>query len=262
VNEIPCLVTGASTGIGRGIALELARRRCRVALLSRRREALAAVAAEVEAAGGSAFPFEADVADEPALSAAVARAATWAGGLRLVVVNAGVGVHGPVAELPHDVCRRASDINFLGALSTLRASLPHLLAEPPAAVVAVASLSGLIPYRGGSSYGGSKAALIAALRCLRLELAGRGVTVGWLCPGPVATAMIVDGVPTSKLPRLARLTVPILPPERVARAAVRLAEGRGGQRVMPWTAAVFAALSRLLPRIAERVELITGAGES
>jgi short-subunit dehydrogenase len=261
VQELPCLVTGASAGIGLAIAEELGRRRCRVALLARRHAALAEAVAAVEHEGGSARAFTADVTDEGAARAAVAEAAAWAGGLRLIVANAGVGVHGAAADLPAQAVRRTLEVNVVGALVTIRAGLPHLLAAAPSAVVALASLAALIPYRGGSAYGGSKAALVAALRCLRLELGGRGVRVAWLCPGQVATEMIVDGVPTAKLPRLARLTVPILPAARVARAAVRLAEGGRAQRVMPWTAAAFAVFARLLPGIAERVELLTGAGE-
>jgi len=74
--------------------------------------------------------------------------------------------------------------------------------------------------------------------------------------------MIVDGVPRVKLPRLARLTVPVLTVDRVAREVVRLAVGRGGQRVIPWTAWVFAAVARHLPRLGEWTELATGAGDA
>ena len=262
VEAIPCLVTGASEGIGRAVALELARRRCPVALLARRGEMLVALRDEITAAGGRAEAFVADVADTAALAPAIGRAASWAGGLRLVVVNAGVGVHGAAELLPGDALRRAVDVNLVGALETVRGALPHLRAATPAALVAVSSLSALIPYRGGGAYAASKAGLVAALRCLRLELAGTGLSVGWLCPGPVATAMIVDGVPRAKLPRLARLTVPVLTVDRVAREVVRLAAGRGGQRVVPWTAAVFAAVARHLPRLGEWTELATGAGEA
>jgi len=262
IEGIPCLVTGASEGIGRAVALELGRRRCRVALLSRRAEALAAARVEVEGAGGTAAVFPVDVTDVVALHRAVDEAVHWAGGLRLAVVNAGVGVHGAAESLASDALRRAVGVNLLGALETIRASLPHLREAAPSSVVAVSSLSGLIPYRGGGAYAASKAGLIAALRCLRLELAGAGVSVGWLCPGPVATAMMVDGVPREKLPRLAKLTVPVLSVERTARHLVRLAGGRGGQRVVPWPAALFAAFARHFPRLGEWVELTTGAGEA
>lgn len=262
VEAVPCLVTGASAGIGAEIAVALGRRRCAVALLARRREPLDAVARRVEAAGGRTLVLPVDVADAVAVEQAVARAAGELGGLRLVVANAGIGVHGAADALPAAELRRVFEVNCLGALATVRAGLPHLLAAQPSAVVAVSSLSALIPYRGGGAYGAAKAALNQYLRCLRLELAGRRVTVGWICPGPVATSMIEDGVPHRRLPRLARRLIPILPPARVAVAAIRLAEGRGGERVIPWTAAAFAAMARVVPRTAERLELLSGAGEA
>ncbi|MFH1177554.1 MAG: SDR family oxidoreductase [Acidobacteriota bacterium] len=261
ISAIGCVVTGASEGIGRAVAQELGRRGCRVALVARRVEALEAVRAEVEGCGGRARAFPADVTDDEALGRAVDEAADWCDGLRLAVVNAGIGVHGAAEALSREALRRVLDVNLIGAQNTIRAVLPHLRQRAPSALVAVASLAGLIPYRGGGAYGASKAALIFYLRCLRLELAGLGVSVGWLCPGPVATRMIVDGVPSGKLPRLSRALVPVLSVERVAREVVVHAGGRGGGRVIPATAAFFATFSRLFPRLSEWTEVATGAGE-
>lgn len=260
ISSIGCLVTGASSGIGRAVAVELGRHGCRVALVARRQGELEATARAVEAAGGRAAAFVADVRDDAALAAAVEGGAAWAGGLRLAVVNAGVGVHGALETLPRPALREAVEVNLLGMLATAQAVLPHLRAAVPSALTVVASLSAVIPYRGGAGYAAGKAGLIAALRCLRLELAGSGVTVGWLCPGQVDTRIIVDRIPFAKLPRLSRALVPVLSPERVARAVVRLAP-RGGERTIPWQAVPFAVLARWLPGLAERAELWTGAGE-
>ncbi len=255
------VVTGASQGIGEAIATTLAARGCRVALIGRNEKALATVAARCRAAGGEAREWVADVTDHTALARAINAAADWGGGLRIAVINAGVGVHRPAVG-GEEAARMACEVNFLGAVATATAAVPHLLAGGDSALVAVSSLSALIPYRGGGPYGASKAALVAYLRCLRLELAGSGVRVGWVCPGPVRTAMIVDGVPHHKLPRLARAMVPVLAPERVAHAVVGLAERGGGQKVLPTRAALFAGFARMAPRLAERVELLTGAGEA
>ncbi len=260
IGDIGCLVTGASRGIGAAVAVELARRRCRVGLVARSEADLAAVAERCRQAGGEAACFAADVTDAAAVAAAADAASAWAGNLRLAVVNAGVGTHGSALSADMDV-RLPLDVNYVGAVNTIRAAAVHLESASPAAVVAVSSLAGLIPLRGGGAYGASKAALIAYLRCLRLELAGSGVRVAWVCPGAVDTEMIVEGVPHGKLPRLARLLVPVLSPERVARAVVRAAAGGRPQRVVPVQGAFFASFMRHAPRLAELVERVTGAGD-
>jgi len=259
VRGLECVVTGASEGIGRAVALELASRGCHIVLVARHRDGLERVRLAVEQGGGRATAAPLDVRDGAAVAALFSSLAVPP---RLVVVNAGIGVHGPAEEMTASRAREVLEVNTLGAFHTVAAALPLLRQASPAALVALSSLSGLIPYTGGTVYGGSKAAVIHYLRCLRLEVAGSGVAVGWLCPGPVDTRMIVDGVPTAKLPRLARMLVPVLSPERVAREVVRLAEGGGGGRVVPWTAAFFAGVARHMPRLAERVLLLTGAGEA
>lgn len=256
----PVLITGASRGIGEAAALAFAVQGCRVALLGRDVKALEQVAARCHAVGGQGRAFVADVTDGQSLSAAVTAAAQWGGGVRIAVANAGLGVHLPALGAGQ-AARRVLEVNYLGAVETVNAVAPHLLASGEAALVAVASLSALIPYRGGGPYGASKAALVTYLRCLRLELAGTGVRVSWVCPGPVRTEMIVRGVPHAKLPRLARALVPVLPPRAVARRLVELARRGSGQYVMPAQAAFFAALARWMPRLAERLEVLTGAGE-
>ncbi|MGC8917289.1 MAG: SDR family NAD(P)-dependent oxidoreductase [Thermoanaerobaculum sp.] len=254
------MLTGASRGIGRALALELARRRCRLALVSRQREALEEVAAAVRQEGGEVAAFPADVADPGAMAHAVESAASFLGELRVVVANAGVGYHGESLSAPAGEVARVVGVNLLGVMNTLSAAAPFLRANGPGAIGVVSSLSGLIPYRGGGVYAATKAGLNAYLACLRLELAGTGITVGWVCPGPVDTRMIVDGVPHRKLPPLAKLAVPIVSPDKVARTLLRVLERGGGMRVFPWQGAFFVSFYRHFPSLAEKVLRLTGAG--
>lgn len=260
IEDLGVLLTGASRGIGRALALELARRRCRLALVSRNWEALDHVAAAVRQQGVEAAAFPADVAEPNAMAEVTAQATAFLGELRVVVANAGVGFHGPSLAPPFEEVTRVVEVNLLGVVNTIRAAAPYLTGGKPGAIGVVSSLSGLIPYRGGGVYAATKAGLNAYLACLRVELSGTGITVGWVCPGPVDTGMIVDGVPHRKLPPLAKLAVPILPPEKVARALLRVLERGGGMRVIPWQAAFFASFYRHLPRLAERFLRLTGAG--
>lgn len=262
IREVGVLVTGASRGIGKALALELAARRCRVVLVSRNQEELELVAREARGLGGEAEALAADVADPQAMAEVAREAASRLGGLRVVIANAGVGFHGESWLAPPEQVARVASVNFLGVVNTVRAGLPYLRDTGGTAVGVVSSLSALIPYRGGGVYGASKAAINAFLACLKLELRGTGVTVGWVCPGPVATDMIVDGVPHHKLPPLARLAVPILTPEKVARSLLRVLERGGGGKVIPWQAAFFASFYRHFPRLAEKVLHVTGAGST
>lgn len=260
IRELGVLVTGASRGIGKALALELAARRCRVVLVSRSEHELALVAREVRGLGGEAKALPADVADPKAMEEAARQAASWLGDLQVVIANAGVGFHGESWLAPPEQVARVVSVNFLGVVNTVRATLPYLQKTGASAVGVVSSLSGLIPYRGGGVYAASKAAVNAYLSCLKLELRGSGVTVGWVCPGPVATGMIVDGVPHHKLPPLARLAVPILEAEKVARTLLRVLERGGGGKVIPWQAAFFARFYQHMPHLAEWVLNVTGAG--
>ncbi len=262
IGSVGVLVTGASRGIGKALALELAVRRCQVALVSRNVDELELVAREVRDLGGQAAVLLADVADPEAMEEVARQAASRVGGLQLVIANAGVGFHGESDVPPAAEVARVLSVNFLGVVNTIRATAPYLRAEGSSAIGVVSSLSALIPYRGGGVYAGSKAAVCAYLSCLRLELRGSGVTVGWVCPGPVATGMIVDGVPHQKLPPLARLAVPILTPEKVAKTLLRVLERGGGGKVIPWQAAFFASFYRHFPRLAETLLHITGAGST
>lgn len=260
IREAGVLVTGASRGIGKALAVELGRRRCRVALVSRHSDELELVAREVRGLGGEAAVFVADVADPQAMGDLAQQAASWLGRWQVVIANAGVGFHGEGWRASPEEVARVVSVNFLGVVNTIRSAVPHLRQQKASAIGVVSSLSALIPYRGGGVYAASKAALNAYLSCLKLDLRGTGIAVGWVCPGPVSTGMIVDGVPHRKLPRLARLAVPILTPEKVAKTLLRVLERGGGSKVIPWQALFFARFYQHMPRLAEWALNVTGAG--
>lgn len=260
VPRTPCLVTGASSGIGRELALELGRRRCRVALVARSREALETLAGEIDHAGGEGLPVPADVTSEDAVAAAVQTAVDRFGALELVVANAGQGRYAEVAEQPAEHVESTIGINYVGMTRTVRYALPHLLAAAPAHVVGITSSAGIIPHATASAYCASKAASNAYLAALRLEVLGRGVGVSWICPGVVETPFLetADLDPETHLPRLARWLVPRLQPEDVARAAIRAVEGNKSLVVIPWMMRFFTAFRGVAPRLGDWVQRVTG----
>lgn len=249
----PALVTGASSGIGRQVALSLGRRSCRVALVARRTEVLEKVAADVADAGGEALVVPADVTDDEGLAASVRRAVDAFGGLRLVVADAGLGRYAPVDEQPPAMVERLIRVNYLGLVATVRHTLPHLLAGRPSHLVAVASSAGLIVHRMSSAYSGSKAAVIQYLSGLRLEVLDRGVGVTWVCPGAVDTPYF-DGSnldPDHDLPLLARWLIRRLQPDEVAETLVRAVERNRREVTLPPMMRFFAWTRRMTPTLAD-----------
>lgn len=256
----PALVTGASSGIGRAIALELARRGARVAVVARSREPLEQLVEEISAAGGEGLALTADVRREEEVAAAVTAAAQAFGGLRLVIANAGLGRYASVEEQPAEHVEVTIQTNYVGMTHVVRHALPHLLADAPGHIVGVTSSAGLIPHRLASAYCASKAAANTYLATLRLEVIGRGVGVSWICPGLVQTPFIdkADLDPAQDLPRLARWMVRTLSAEEVARAAVRAVESNRREVVLPLMMRLFALTRRIAPGFGDWLNRVSG----
>ncbi|MEM9293996.1 MAG: SDR family oxidoreductase [Acidobacteriota bacterium] len=255
-----CLVTGASSGIGRAIALELARRGAKVALTARSQESLEKVAEEVNAAGGQGLALPCDVTNEAAVAELVERVAASFGGLDLLVANAGLGKYAAVEEQGPEVVDITIQTNYVGMTRTVRHALPHLLASSPGHVVGVTSSAGIIPHTTAAAYAASKAASNMYLDVLRLEVADRGVGVTKICPGAVQTPFLekADLDPKKDLPLLARWLVRTLSEEEVARATVRAVERNRGEVVQPFMLGLFALFQRTAPALAGWVQRKTG----
>jgi 3-oxoacyl-[acyl-carrier protein] reductase len=180
------LVTGAGRGIGRAIALALGREGAHVTLVSRTATELDTLAGEIEQAGGRAHAFPADLQDPHACRAAVEAAVRTAGGLQILVNNAGIGGHAPVADTSDELWDRILATNLSSVFRLTRAALPHLT-KGGGHVFMVSSLAGTNPIAGMAAYCASKAALDHWSHCLMLEVRERGVKVTVLAPGSVDT---------------------------------------------------------------------------
>lgn len=180
------LVSGASRGIGRSLARALAARGARVGLLARSAAELDDLASTLP---GQAFPLPADVGDAGAVGQAVARFVERAGGLELVVANAGIAHYGPFCQQEMEAVERMTRVNWLGTASLVSAALPHLLGAGHGHVVIVSSGAGHRSFPGAAVYGATKAAQRAFGEALRHELAGTGVSLTMVYPGEIATAL-------------------------------------------------------------------------
>jgi len=176
------LVTGASAGIGRAMALELAREGAHVAIAARRGELLDQVARDIEAHGRKALPLRCDVTKEADVQAAIASTVAAFGGLDVVIANAGFGVVGPVEQLTVEDFRRQFETNVFGVLHTVKPAIP-VLEKSHGRLALIGSVSGYVAVPATGAYAMSKFAVRALADALFHELRPKGVAVTLVSPG-------------------------------------------------------------------------------
>src|SRR5919202_1687400 len=181
-------ITGPARGIGGEAARQLAARGARLALVGLEPERLAALAAEL---GGGAVWFECDVTDQAALERAVAGTVAAHGGIDVVLASAGIATNGTVAVTPVDALVRVIEVNLIGVVRTVSATLPHVTAARGYYLL-VSSAAALAALPGMSTYAASKIGVEHFGNALRLELAHKGVAVGTAHPSWVDTALVRD----------------------------------------------------------------------
>ena len=231
-------ITGASTGIGSALARHYSGPDSAIGLFARRRDLLEALAASLP--GRSAI-YAADITDTPALKAAAQDFLARYGTPDLVIANAGisVGTHGDEMQ-DVEKLRRVLDVNVAGLAATLAAFAPAMRAAGRGTLCGIASVAGFRGIPGAGAYSSSKAAAIAWLEALRIELAGSGVSVVTICPGYIDTPM----TQVNKYP------MPFL--ISAEDAAARFARAIAAKRrltVIPWQMALVSLLLRALPGV-------------
>jgi NAD(P)-dependent dehydrogenase (short-subunit alcohol dehydrogenase family) len=232
------LITGASSGIGRALAVEYARGGAAMALCSRRQAELEQTAAEVRAAGGSALCVPTDVTEPSAVGEAVARADRELGSLDMVIANAGIGNTKLATRLAWQDVAPVLDVNVRGALATLVAAIPIFIAQQRGHLVGVSSLAGIRGLPASAAYCASKAALTAFLESLRIDLAPAGIRVTDVQPGFVATPLN-EG---------AEHAMPFRwPVEKAASYISRRLERAPATVAFPWPLVMLTRFARVLP---------------
>jgi NAD(P)-dependent dehydrogenase (short-subunit alcohol dehydrogenase family) len=183
------IVTGASAGLGLGIAKRLAQSGARLALWDRDKAALAGAARELSALG-EVHAVTVDVAVPDAVLAAARQSLERLGGIEVLVNNAGIsGPNAPTWEYPLEDWRRVLDINLTGVFLCCRAVVPHMLSRGYGRIVNIASVSGKEGNPNAPAYSASKGGVIALTKALGKELARSNVLVNCVTPGAVRTAI-------------------------------------------------------------------------
>ena len=243
------LVTGAASGIGRSIALALAREGAHLFLLDIDEEALAAVAGEARALGVEVVARRCDLRDPDQIDRSIGELTESWGQLHILVNNAGLLYYGNTGEMTADQCDEVMAVNLSAPIALVRSLLPMLLAQEESHIVNVCSLAGLVPIRKIAAYQATKFALVGLSLSLRGEFRrGRRLGVTALCPGLVDSSLIDNarrrnwsnksGIPFGAL---------AASPDRVAARAITAIRRNRGLVLVSWHARFVWMLYRLWP---------------
>jgi short-subunit dehydrogenase len=238
------VITGASSGIGREVALEMARRGANVVLAARRIERLESVAAECRARGVTATVVATDVTKREECERLIAAA----GDVDVLVNNAGFAVFDAIADARPDELRAMMDTNYFGTVHCTQTVLPRMLARGSGAIVNVASIAGIMGYARMGGYCATKFAMIGFTEALRDEVLPRGIHVSLVCPGTTETDFF-EKAERGKMPGASRLVLAVKP-AHVARVVCDAAESGTYRRIVPFFAALYMRMKEVFPRFA------------
>ena len=232
------MITGASSGIGRGVAIELARRGATVGLIARRKEMLDEMVGAIESKGGKAIAIAADVKDAQSMSQAAAQLREAFGKIDLLIANAGIGATTDAAQLNAAEVAGVINVNVIGAANSVAAVVPDMVKRGEGQLVVISSLAA---YRGlpkSAAYCASKAGVSAFFESLRLDLEPKGVDVTIIHPGFIKTPLTAGR--QAQMPWLMEL-------DDAVEKIVRVIEKRKKSYAFPWQLASIVRAGMIMP---------------
>ncbi|HJW94340.1 MAG TPA: SDR family NAD(P)-dependent oxidoreductase [Thermoanaerobaculia bacterium] len=244
LNGKTVVVTGASSGIGRAVSIELAKRGATLFLAARRADQLESVAALCREHGVAATPVVTDVSDRSSCEKLIATA----GRVDVLINNAGFATFDVIETADPDDLESMMRTNYFGTVWCTQAVLPQMLSRGDGTIVNVASIAGIMGYARMGGYCATKFAIIGFTEALRDEVLGRGVRVGMVCPGTTETEFFAKAE-RGKMPGASRLILGVSA-ERVARVICRTAGDGAYRRILPPAAALYMRMKEIFPRFA------------
>lgn len=241
------VVTGASSGIGRSVAVALARSGANVVLAARRTPELEETAHVCRDLGVRALVLETDVTDRQQCVRLI-DAAAQLGHVDILVNNAGFAIFDPLRNAAPDDLRSMMETNYFGAVWCTQAVLPQMISRRSGSIVNIASIAGIMGFGGMGGYAATKFAMIGMTEALREEVIGDNVSVSAVCPGTTRTDFFTIAQ-KGKMPAASRLLLAI-PPEKVASAVMRAIRTGRPRIIVPAGAGAFMRFKELAPRSA------------
>lgn len=256
------VITGAAKGLGRALATELADRKCHLALVDIDSAELSKAGRELARPGIVVTYHVADVGSQPDLDRVASKVANAHGTVHLLINNAAVSASASFANTSATEFERILRVNFLGTVHGCRVFLPLLQGHAEGQILNVASCFAWIGYPGKTAYASSKGAIRAFSESLRWEVAGQGVGVTLLYPGPLRTALVRSGLSDSEERREREerfLSAHGLSLERVAHLSLDRLLANPSRIVIGRDYRLFDLLARLSPRLADQAMRIGSA---
>jgi short-subunit dehydrogenase len=232
-------LTGASSGIGEGLALSMAKRGAILGLIARREAELRDLAMRCEAAGGIARVFAADVTDANEMVKAADQLRNEFGHIDIMIANAGIGGNNSeTRSLQPEAVKKVIDINLLGAVNSIHAVLPDMLKRGSGHLVAISSLAGFRGLPKSAAYSASKAGMTALFESVRLDVQHKGIDVTIIQPGFIKTPLTAGR--ENKMPFLMELddAIPLF---------LRAIEKKKKFAAFPWQLATIVRAGRIFP---------------
>ncbi len=189
------LVTGAGRGIGRAIALALARQGAHVVAAARTIDQIESVASEIADSGGAATPIAVDIADEQSIAARFHQISEQPGRLDILINNAGLGLYGPVADFPAADFDRVMAVNVRGTFLCCQAAMRLMIPKRSGYILNVSSVVGFKGYPNQAAYTASKHGVMGLTKSLAVEAQEHGIRVSAILPGGVDTEMVAQARP-------------------------------------------------------------------
>ena len=232
------IVTGGASGIGRALAVELAKRGCEVFLADLQIDLAEEVASDIQVAGGKAKAVKIDVTDFPAMEQLVQETVKRTGRLDYIFNNAGIVIGGYVSQYSIEDWNQIVDVNLRGVINGIQAAYKTMIAQGFGHIINTASMAGLMPGPGNVAYTTTKHAVVGLSKSLRAEAAQMGVRVSVLCPGVVRTPILEGGGKYGKM-------LMDIPPEQVRQL---------WEKLKPMSPNLFA--EKVLPSVAKNKAII------